>query len=33
MHINIAYGRTGLDITLPDDTDIIQSHPMEGLAG
>ena len=31
MHINIAYGRDGLDIELPDDTDIIQSKPMAGL--
>ncbi len=31
MHINIAYGHEGLDIELPDETDIIQSHPLEGL--
>lgn len=32
MRINIAYGREGLDIELPDETDIIQSSPMAGLA-
>ena len=31
MKINIAYGRKGLDIELPDETDIIQSRPMNGL--
>lgn len=32
MHINIAYGYDGLDIELPDETDIIQSQPLAGLA-
>ncbi len=31
MQITIAYGREGLTIDLPDDTDIIQSTPMQGL--
>ena len=31
MKINIAYGRQGLDIELPEETDIIQSQPMAGL--
>ncbi|MEM8488970.1 MAG: nickel-dependent lactate racemase [Bacteroidota bacterium] len=31
MQITIAYGREGLNIELPDNTDVIQSTPMNGL--
>ena len=31
MNIPIAYGRTGLQIDLPQQTDIIQCHPLPGL--
>ena len=32
MQINLAYGRTGLTVTLPDNTDVIEAAPVPGLA-
>ncbi len=32
MNISIAYGKTGLSITVPDGTDIIQSTQLPGLS-
>lgn len=31
MHVPIAYGRSGLRINLPDQTDLIQSSPLPGI--
>ncbi len=32
MNVSITYGRSGLDITVPDDTDIIQAAQLPGLS-
>jgi nickel-dependent lactate racemase len=32
MNVNLAYGRTGLTINLPDDTKIIAAPPLPGVA-
>lgn len=32
MNVPIAYGKSGLNITVPDDTDIIQSAQLPGLS-
>ena len=32
MNVNLAYGRTGLTVTLPDSTDIVAASSLPGAA-
>ncbi len=32
MHVSLAYGKSGLDVTVPDNTDVLQATQLPGLA-